>query len=205
MEVQQLALLLTESKPNTIHFVYLGLPIAYSMSKKKGWDTLVERFNNRLSKWKASLFSIGGRSTLLTSVLGALGTYYFSLFPMPKCINKLLESIRAHFFWSNDGSNAKIPWVAWKVVMADKNHDGLGLGSLISLNHALIQKWWWRFFSNLNTLWSQLISEIHDRNVEFSEYSRVARGNGVWVRILKDIHSFHDQNVIPYNSMKKKV
>ncbi|GJW17842.1 RNA-directed DNA polymerase, eukaryota [Tanacetum coccineum] len=97
LEVQRLALL-TGCNPNTIPFVYLGMPIADSMSKKKGWDILVKRFNIRLSKWKASLLSIGGRSTLLTSVLGALGTYLFSLFPMPKCINNLLESIRAPFF-----------------------------------------------------------------------------------------------------------
>ncbi|GKE97249.1 RNA-directed DNA polymerase, eukaryota, partial [Tanacetum coccineum] len=47
------------------------MPKADSISKKKGWDTVVKRFDVRLSKWKAS-FSIGGRSTLLTSVLGAL-------------------------------------------------------------------------------------------------------------------------------------
>ena len=39
----------------------------------------------------------------------------------------------------------------------------------------------------------------------FHKLGGVARGNGVWVRILKDIHSLHDQNVIPYNSLKKKV
>ncbi|GJX80263.1 RNA-directed DNA polymerase, eukaryota [Tanacetum coccineum] len=31
------------------------------------------KFSKRLSKWKASLLSIGGRTTLLTSVLGAIG------------------------------------------------------------------------------------------------------------------------------------
>ncbi|GKC22495.1 RNA-directed DNA polymerase, eukaryota, reverse transcriptase zinc-binding domain protein [Tanacetum coccineum] len=136
-EVQRLALL-NGCNPNTIPFVYLGMPKADSISKKKGWDTVVKRFDVRLSKWKAS-FSIGGRSTLLTSVLGALGTYFFLLFPMPKCINNLFESIRAHFL-GKDGSNAKFPWVAWMVVMAVKKHGGLGFGSLISLNHALIQK-----------------------------------------------------------------
>lgn len=66
-EVQQLALL-TGWKPNTTPFVYLGLSIAYSMSKKKGWDTLVERFNNRLSKWNTSLLS---RWTLNSSNIGS--------------------------------------------------------------------------------------------------------------------------------------
>ena len=68
------------------------------MSRVKSWDPIVEKFSSRLSRWRASLLSFGGRATLITSVLGALGTYFFSLFPMPSLVDKKLESIRAKFF-----------------------------------------------------------------------------------------------------------
>nr|GEZ49816.1 retrovirus-related Pol polyprotein from transposon TNT 1-94 [Tanacetum cinerariifolium] len=53
-------------------FTYLGLPINCNMSRCKGWDSIIEKFTRRLSKWKANLLSIGGRSTLITSVLETL-------------------------------------------------------------------------------------------------------------------------------------
>ncbi|GKC44782.1 RNA-directed DNA polymerase, eukaryota, reverse transcriptase zinc-binding domain protein [Tanacetum coccineum] len=42
--------------------------------------TLVDRFHMRLFSWKANLLSIGGRLTLIKSVLGSLGIYYLSIF-----------------------------------------------------------------------------------------------------------------------------
>nr|GEY12152.1 RNA-directed DNA polymerase, eukaryota, reverse transcriptase zinc-binding domain protein [Tanacetum cinerariifolium] len=70
-EVQRLALL-TGCNSQRLPFVYLGLPIAENMAKQKGWEPIVGKFNNRMSRWKASMLSIGGRTTLLSSVLGAL-------------------------------------------------------------------------------------------------------------------------------------
>nr|GEZ07999.1 RNA-directed DNA polymerase, eukaryota, reverse transcriptase zinc-binding domain protein [Tanacetum cinerariifolium] len=63
-------------------FDYLGIPINSNMALVKSWDPIIEKFSKRLSNWKASLLSIGGRATLISSVLGAICTYYFSLFPM---------------------------------------------------------------------------------------------------------------------------
>nr|GEX68420.1 copia-type polyprotein [Tanacetum cinerariifolium] len=53
-------------------FTYLGLPVGCNMAVTKSWDPLIDKFSKRLSTWKASLLSIGGRTTLLTSVLGTI-------------------------------------------------------------------------------------------------------------------------------------
>ncbi|GKD29981.1 hypothetical protein Tco_1240759, partial [Tanacetum coccineum] len=53
-------------------FSYLGLPIDCNMALVKIWDPIIDKFSKRLSKWKASLLSIRGRSTLIFSVLGAI-------------------------------------------------------------------------------------------------------------------------------------
>nr|GEV76896.1 RNA-directed DNA polymerase, eukaryota [Tanacetum cinerariifolium] len=74
---------ITECNALVSPFNYLGLPIDCNMALVKRWDPIYDKFSKRLSKWKASLLSIGGRATLITSVLGAIGTYFFSLFPMP--------------------------------------------------------------------------------------------------------------------------
>ncbi|GKF71593.1 putative RNA-directed DNA polymerase, eukaryota, reverse transcriptase zinc-binding domain protein, partial [Tanacetum coccineum] len=105
---------------------YLGLPIGANMSRCSNWMPLVERFQKRLSNWKAKSPSIGGRFTLIRSVLGSLGVYYFSTFKAPKMIINKLDGIRRKFFWGcNSNENkihgwlgTKLPLLTIKVVLA---------------------------------------------------------------------------------------
>ncbi|GKD51406.1 putative RNA-directed DNA polymerase [Tanacetum coccineum] len=92
--------------------IYLGLPIGANMSRCNHWSPLVERFHKRLSNWKSKSLSIGGRFTLIKSVLGSLGVYYFSSFKAPKKIINKLESIRRSFFWGGSMDENKISWIA---------------------------------------------------------------------------------------------
>ncbi|GJV06889.1 RNA-directed DNA polymerase, eukaryota, reverse transcriptase zinc-binding domain protein [Tanacetum coccineum] len=135
--------------------------VGFNMAATTNWDFLIDKFSKRLSNWKASMLSIGGRTTLLSSVLGSIGTYYCSIFPMPSSIYKKLESLRSKFFWGSNVDGNKIPWIAWNTALASKVHGGLGIGSLFSLNQALILKWRWRFFQNPNALWVRVIKACH--------------------------------------------
>ncbi|XP_071699531.1 uncharacterized protein [Rutidosis leptorrhynchoides] len=60
-----------------ISFSYLGLPMGFSMNNLSHWNPLLDKFKKRLASWKASLLSIGGRLTLIRSVLNSLGIYFF--------------------------------------------------------------------------------------------------------------------------------
>ncbi|GJU27326.1 cysteine-rich receptor-like protein kinase [Tanacetum coccineum] len=53
-------------------FMYLGLPIGENMRRVGAWNTVVEKFKNRLADWKTKSMSFGGRLTLVKSVLGSL-------------------------------------------------------------------------------------------------------------------------------------
>ncbi|GJS80706.1 RNA-directed DNA polymerase, eukaryota, reverse transcriptase zinc-binding domain protein [Tanacetum coccineum] len=186
-------------------FNYLGLPIDCNMALIKSWDPICDKFTKRLSKWKASLLSIGGRATLITSVLGAIGTYFFSLFPMPSSVNKKLESLRSNFFWGSDEKSKKISWISWNLALASKDKGGLGIGSLFSLNHALIQKWRWRFLNNPKALWSRLIVAIHGPNEDSSTFFSHIKNKGVWFRIVGSINSMHEKNFIPLSFIQRRV
>ncbi|GJT51983.1 hypothetical protein Tco_0978140 [Tanacetum coccineum] len=128
-----------------IPFNYLGLPIGSNMKSIASWKTLVDRFHMRLSSWKANLLSIGGRLTLIKSVLGSLGIYYLSIFRAPESVLQDLERIRAKFFWGG----------------------GLNIGSLKAFNLALLQKWRWRLLSSPNALWVQVIKAYHGQEGGF--------------------------------------
>nr|GEZ66489.1 RNA-directed DNA polymerase, eukaryota [Tanacetum cinerariifolium] len=52
-------------------FRYLGVMVGELMSRRSAWDDTVNKIQSRLFNWKVKTLSIGGRLTLLKSVLGA--------------------------------------------------------------------------------------------------------------------------------------
>nr|GFA60888.1 RNA-directed DNA polymerase, eukaryota, reverse transcriptase zinc-binding domain protein [Tanacetum cinerariifolium] len=64
-------------------FSYLGIIIGGNISRIKAWDDVINKVICRLSKWKMKIISIGGRFTLLKSVLGASPIYFMSMFNAP--------------------------------------------------------------------------------------------------------------------------
>ncbi|GJS67994.1 hypothetical protein Tco_0682559 [Tanacetum coccineum] len=52
-----------------IPFIYIGLPVGRRMRLINGWQRIINRLGDRLSLWKAKSLSVGGRFTLIKSVL----------------------------------------------------------------------------------------------------------------------------------------
>nr|GEW35256.1 retrovirus-related Pol polyprotein from transposon TNT 1-94 [Tanacetum cinerariifolium] len=119
-------------------FTYLGLPVGSNMSLTSSWQVLLDRFQSKLSSWKANLLSIGGRHTLIKAIFGRRGIYYFSIFMVHASVLNSLERSQAMFFWS-----------------------------LKAFNLALLQKWRWRLLSHKNTLWVKVIKALHGQEGGF--------------------------------------
>ena len=64
-------------------FIYLGSSVGGSMTRVQAWEEVVERVKSRLSKWKMKTLSIGGRLTLLKSVLGSMSIFHMLIFKVP--------------------------------------------------------------------------------------------------------------------------
>ncbi|GJR50975.1 transposon TX1 uncharacterized [Tanacetum coccineum] len=60
----------------SLPFVYLGLPVGLNMNRVESWKTVVDKFKEKLSNWKARTLSFGGQLTLVRLVLGSLSLYY---------------------------------------------------------------------------------------------------------------------------------
>nr|GEW45419.1 RNA-directed DNA polymerase, eukaryota [Tanacetum cinerariifolium] len=128
-------------------FSYLGVMVGECISRHQAWDDTVLKLKSCLSNWKVKTLSIGGRLTLLKSVLGASPLYNMSIFKVPKGILKSMEAIRINFFNGIDSTVKKITWAAWDKILASKKNDGLGVSSFHALNRALLLKWVCRFIS----------------------------------------------------------
>ncbi|GKA56509.1 RNA-directed DNA polymerase, eukaryota, partial [Tanacetum coccineum] len=68
-----------------------------SLFKSLGMRRL-HKLTKRLSKWKLKTLSIGGRLTLLKSVLGSTPIYNMSIFKVPKTVLNKMENLRRNFF-----------------------------------------------------------------------------------------------------------
>ncbi|GKC44737.1 hypothetical protein Tco_1062459 [Tanacetum coccineum] len=80
-------------------FSYLGVKVGIvSPSRRKAWDEIIGKVSNRLSKWKIKTLSIGGRLTLIKSVLTSLPLYHMSLYKAPLGVLRDLESLRRKNF-----------------------------------------------------------------------------------------------------------
>nr|GFA97192.1 putative RNA-directed DNA polymerase, eukaryota, reverse transcriptase zinc-binding domain protein [Tanacetum cinerariifolium] len=121
-------------------FTYLGSRVGGLMSRIQSWNDIILSMVSRLSRWKLKTLSIGGRLTLLKSVLGAILIYHMSIFKVPIKVLQNMESIRSRFFNGADINSKNPSWVRWKNVMASKDTGGLGVSSLFTLNRALMFK-----------------------------------------------------------------
>ncbi|GJX82377.1 RNA-directed DNA polymerase, eukaryota [Tanacetum coccineum] len=142
-------------------FSYLGTKVGGSMTRVDAWKEVVDKVKSRLSKWKMKTLSIGGRLTLLKSVLGSIPIFHMSIFRVPTGVLKTLESIRSQFFNGNEVGSKKASWVKWNDVLMDKARGGLGVASLYALNRGLLIKWFWKFYNQKSSLWAKVIKAIH--------------------------------------------
>ncbi|GKB31341.1 hypothetical protein Tco_0870742 [Tanacetum coccineum] len=76
----------------TTPFHYLGVKVGGSMSRKSSWTEVICKLSSRLSKWKIKTLSVGGRLTLIKSVLTAIPLYHMSMFKVPKCVSNKMEA-----------------------------------------------------------------------------------------------------------------
>ncbi|GKB87951.1 RNA-directed DNA polymerase, eukaryota, reverse transcriptase zinc-binding domain protein [Tanacetum coccineum] len=127
------------------------------MTRAEAWKEVIDKVASRLSKWKMRALSIGGRLTLLKSVLGSIPIFYMSIYRVPASVLKKLEAIRCNFFNGHEEGSRKASWTKWNNVLADKCNGGLGVSSLFALNRGLMMKWMWRFYSYDTSLWSNVI------------------------------------------------
>ncbi|KAI3741088.1 hypothetical protein L1987_58755 [Smallanthus sonchifolius] len=128
-EVEEIAVLVG-CKAESLPFKYLGLTVGANMNRIFNWRPVFDIFEKRLSLWKVSFLSIGGRVTLIRSVLESLPSYYFSLYRAPVKVVEDLESLIRKFLWGGSSEEKKLHWVAWDRVASPKRWEAWGFIAL---------------------------------------------------------------------------
>ncbi|GJV88665.1 RNA-directed DNA polymerase, eukaryota [Tanacetum coccineum] len=168
-----------------------GVMVGGNSSTLQAWDDTIGKLKARLSNWKLKTLSVGGRLTLLKSVLGSTPIYNMSIYKVPKSVLQTMESIRRNFFNGVQCDERKIVWIKWAKVLASKKYGGLGVSSFYALNRALLFKWVWRFISRDNSLWCRLIMSMHGSSL----YKLSPFRYSTWKSIIREVHMLKDRGV----------
>ncbi|PNX89544.1 ribonuclease H, partial [Trifolium pratense] len=151
-------------KSESIPFKFLGLPVGANPRRLNTWKPVVESMLKRLSGWNGRHLSIGGRVTLINSVLSSLPLYFFSFFKAPKGVIHQLVKIQRNFLWGGGLDDKKLCWVKWEHVCLPKEKGGLGVKDLSLFNQALLSKWRWRCIVDINAVWYELLRHRYENN-----------------------------------------
>lgn len=159
------------------------------------WSGIIEKFEKRLASWQLQYLSMGGRLTLIKSVLDSIPTYYMSLFPIPKKVLKQLDKIRRDFLWEGNINTHMFHLTKWDKVTQPKHQGGLGIRDLEVHNKCLLMKWLWRYCTGESTLWKEVIIAKHGKIDNWStKISNAPYGVGHWKYIRKLGNEFFQES-----------
>ncbi|WMV36832.1 hypothetical protein MTR67_030217 [Solanum verrucosum] len=103
---------------------YLGMPLGAKNKEVEVWSEVLERSERKLTRWKSQYLSMGGRLTLIKSVMDTLPTYMMSLFPIPGNIEKKINKLRRVFLWQGNKEKLGYNLVKWDEVTLNKIQGG---------------------------------------------------------------------------------
>jgi hypothetical protein len=144
-------------RSEVIPFKFLGIPVGANPRRKETWKPVVDAMSKRLCSWNSRHLSYGGRITLINSVLSSLPLYFFSFFKAPRCVLQQLVRLQRNFLWGGGADDKRLCWVKWDQVCLPKEQGGLGVKNLELFNMALLSKWKWRFLSDDEAMWADLL------------------------------------------------
>lgn len=78
---------------------YLGIKVGGRLNEVEAWKDTVEKVRGRLNRWEVGSLSMGGRITLIKSVLTALPIYNLAFSRLPKTVEKMIKSLFCNFLW----------------------------------------------------------------------------------------------------------
>ncbi|XP_058760611.1 uncharacterized protein LOC131633951 [Vicia villosa] len=84
---------------DVLPFKFLGIFVGSNPRRCESWRGVLRSLKKKLSLWKCRFLSIGGRVTLLNSVLSSIPIYTMSFFKAPVKIIKEIITIQSRFLW----------------------------------------------------------------------------------------------------------
>ncbi|XP_075665353.1 uncharacterized protein LOC142635018 [Castanea sativa] len=137
---------------------YLGFPNRLTGSSSQDFNYILDRVKTKLAGWKANLLSLAGRMLLIQASSSAIPAYVMQCAQLLGRILDGIDLVNRNFLWGSSETTKKVHWVGWHKVAKSKEEGTLGLQAANGRNNALLAKLNWRFHTERDALWSQVLS-----------------------------------------------
>ena len=108
--------------------------------RERFWEPILNKLRGRLAKWKHKSLSLGGRITLINSVLSSLPLFFLSFLKISSCVEKKLLVSKGISWEVGVEAGRKIARVKWNKVYLPKPQGGLGIKIVRLFGMALLGK-----------------------------------------------------------------
>ncbi|KAJ4763210.1 RNA-directed DNA polymerase (reverse transcriptase)-related family protein [Rhynchospora pubera] len=159
------------------------LPLTSKKPNKECFQPLLDKLEKKLATWKGTLLTRAGRLQLITSVLSAIPVYHMSCFCLPKWVIDRIEALSRKFLWATTAGG--IPLKNWRSICLPKANGGFGVKDLALQNKALLLKWWWRLYTEKDSLWLTYMSALFARrHGHAAPLNWISSGSFFWKDLL---------------------
>jgi hypothetical protein len=115
------------------------------MLQGQDWQWLIKKVENRINLWCYKWLSLGGRLTLVSTVLTSIPVFWMSLAIIPATTINLIRSKIFKFLWSGSiKHSSKVHLTNWESMSCPKVLGGWGIKHLTWFNIALSLKNIWK-------------------------------------------------------------
>lgn len=157
----------------------MGIHVGGNPRSLSFWDAVIQKLQQKLTKWMKKSLSFGSRICLIKSVLSVIPLYFLSLFRMPMGILDKSRKLMRNLLWGGVEGESKVSWVSLDKVCRTKEEGGLGVKYWEKFNKALMGKWRWRLLREGKSLGSRILAVKYKGVVTIS--------SSVWWRDLHEL------------------
>ncbi|XVE49680.1 hypothetical protein DITRI_Ditri01bG0100600 [Diplodiscus trichospermus] len=111
-------------------------------------------------------------------------------FPINVCDE--LDKIGRNFIWGHVGDSRKVHLISWDVLCKPKSYGGLGLRSFRNVNSATLAKLDWRFLTEQDKLWVQVLKTKYGKRCSRLDMLSLTPGaSNIWQGMIHAVPVLH--------------
>ena len=122
----------------------------------------MEKIRKKLAGWKGKLLNLSGRLVLTNSIITSIPLYWMSSLLLPRFVIQKIDKIQRSFVWRGfEECKSGHCRVQWSSICRPKQFGGLGVINLKVFSRILLEKWWWKLYTNVSDSWCKLLNTLH--------------------------------------------
>lgn len=139
-------------------FRYLSIPLSGTYLRVANYEPLLDKVSKTVLAWSSLNLSYAGRVEIVKSVVQGIQSFWLGVLPIPAVVLDRIIRMCRRFIWTGN-----FAIVAWKTMLLEKEHGGLGLRDTRKWNDALLSKALWNMHCSKETMWCRWIHQYYSK------------------------------------------